>query len=240
MSVLYDNSNFFNAYAQMSRSIGGLSEAGEWEQLEPLFPALEGKTVLDIGCGYGWHSRYAVEHGAKSVLGIDQSERMIAAAKQKNAADGITYRVCDLLDYEYPEEHFDLVISNLVLHYLPDLDAVYRLIYRTLRPDGVLLFNIEHPVFTAGIRQQFMTDGEKTLCWPVDDYFYPGERSTEFLGQQVTKYHHTLSQILMGLLRCGFDLEAVEEVIPPKKWRDILPDEMRRPMMLLIKARKLK
>lgn len=30
-----------------------------------------GKTVLDLGCGFGWHCRYAIENGAKSVVGID-------------------------------------------------------------------------------------------------------------------------------------------------------------------------
>lgn len=238
MSTLYDQPDFFTAYAQMPRSIGGLSEAGEWEQLKPLFPALDVKTVLDLGCGYGWHSKYASEQGALSVTAIDQSARMIEAAKRKNAADNIHYRVCDLLAYEYPENAFDLVFSNLVLHYIADLEDVYCKVHRSLKQNGIFLFNIEHPVFTAGIGQQFLTDGKKTLCWPVDNYFYPGERDTDFLGHSVTKQHHTLSQILMGLLKTGFILEAIEEVMPPSKWREIMPDEMRRPMMLLVKARK--
>ncbi len=50
----YENEAFFQQYAQMSRSREGLSAAGEWHQLKPLFPPLEGKSVLDLGCGYGW------------------------------------------------------------------------------------------------------------------------------------------------------------------------------------------
>src|SRR5699024_12561430 len=49
------------------------------------------------------------------------------------------------------------------------------------------------------------------LYWPVDGYFTPGPRQTRFLGCPVTKQHHTLTQILMGLLTRGFALEAVEE-----------------------------
>ena len=82
---LYDNQDFFDAYAQMHRSQHGLEGAGEWHQLQPLFPELRGKTVLDLGCGYGWHCKYAAEQGAKSVLGIDQSEKMIAEAEKRNA-----------------------------------------------------------------------------------------------------------------------------------------------------------
>ena len=100
------------------------------------------------------------------------------------------------------------------------------------------MFTIEHPVFTSGVNQQWITEGEKNLYWPVDDYFYPGERSTDFLGYAVKKQHHTMTQILMGLLNTGFRLEAVEEVVPPEEWRKQLPDEMRRPMMLIVKAKK--
>ena len=53
MDNQYDNTEFFKEYAKMDRSQKGLSAAGEWHQLKPLFPALTGKTVLDLGCGYG-------------------------------------------------------------------------------------------------------------------------------------------------------------------------------------------
>lgn len=231
---IYDDAEFFSAYAEMSRSREGLAGAGEWHQLEPLFPPLKGKAVLDLGCGYGWHCKYAQEQGAQSVLGIDQSEKMIETAKSRNAAEGIEYRVCGLDAFEYPEEAYDLVVSNLVLHYVEDLDAVYRNVFRTLKSGGTFLFNIEHPVFTAGVEQTWSADGH----WPVDDYFYPGERETVFLGQKVKKQHHTLTQILMGLLRTGFQLTAVEEAMPPENWRAQMPEEMRRPMMLLVRAEK--
>ena len=140
--------------------------------------------------------------------------------------------------YEYPAEAFDLVISNLALHYVEDLEAVYKRVRRTLKPSGIFLFNIEHPVFTAGIREDWIYDGGSPLCWPVDNYFYPGERQVRFLDHTVKKYHHTLTQILMGLLRNGFRLEAVEEAQPSPEMLALpsMRDEMRRPMMLLVKA----
>ena len=230
----YDNPTFFAEYAQMSRSQYGLEGAGEWHQLEPMFPDLSGKTVLDLGCGYGWHCKFAADKGAATVVGIDRSSLMIAEAKGRNAHERIEYRICGIQDYEYPEDSYDLVVSNLVLHYVENLDEIYRLVRRTLKPGGTFLFNIEHPTFTAGVHQQFATDG----TWPVTDYYYPGVRTTDFLGQEVQKYHHTLTQILNGLLKAGFVIEAVEEAMPPEAWRDQMPEEMRRPMMLLVRARK--
>lgn len=230
----YDDPSFFDAYAEMKRSQAGLEGAGEWHQLKPLFPCLAEKSVLDLGCGYGWHCRYAAENGASSVLGIDLSEQMIAEARRRNNHERIVYRVCDLMQYEYPSETYDLVISNLVLHYIDDLDRIYRNVFQTLRPNGTFLINIEHPVFTAGVQQRFAPDG----TWPVDNYYYPGKRQTDFLGHSISKQHHTLTQILMGLIHAGFHIEAVEEAMPPQEWRSQMPDEMKRPMMLLIKAGK--
>lgn len=241
MNNIYDDKAFFDAYSRMARSTGGLQAAGEWHQLQPLFPPMEGSRVLDLGCGYGWHCKYAVDHGAAEALGLDLSEKMIAEARARNADPRIRYEVGGIAEYAYPAETYDLVVSNLALHYLADLDDIYRKVYTTLKPGGVFLFNIEHPVFTAGVREDWIRDGEgRPVCWPVDNYYYPGERTTLFLGQEVKKQHHTLTQILMGLIRCGFTLEAVEEAMPDPSMLDLpgMADEMRRPMMLLVKARK--
>ena len=89
------------------------------------------KTVLDLGCGYGWHCQYAVECGAKQVLGIDLSEKMIQEAQTRNRDTRITYRVCGLDTYEYPANTYDCVVSNLVLHYVKDLSQVYKNVYKT-------------------------------------------------------------------------------------------------------------
>ncbi len=237
MHSKYDDEIFFDKYALMPRSTQGLGGAGEWHMLRRLFPGLEGKTMLDLGCGYGWHCQYASQSGAATVLGIDSSVKMIAEAKKRNGGERITYRVCGIDTYEYPENEWDFAFSNLALHYIENIDSVYAQVYRTLKPNGVFLFNIEHPVFTAGTGQDWIYDSEHNpLYWPVDDYFLRGARRTAFLGCDVTKYHHTLSDILMGLLRNGFCIESVEEAVPESPDLPGMRDELRRPMMLLVKA----
>ena len=69
----YENEKFFQEYAKMPRSQDGLDSAGEWRQLKPLFPRLQGKKVLDLGCGYGWHCKFAAEQGASQVLEIGRA-----------------------------------------------------------------------------------------------------------------------------------------------------------------------
>lgn len=239
MNNEFENEIFFEQYAQMPRSKDGLSAAGEWHQLKPLFPSLQGKSVLDLGCGYGWHCKFAAEQGAARVLGLDLSRKMIEEAKKRNTENRIEYRVCGIEEYEYPENTWDCVISNLALHYIANIEQVFQKVHRALKQDGVFLFNIEHPVFTAGVGQDWIYTSEgKPQYWPIDDYFISGRRNTRFLGCDVVKQHHTLTEILMGLLNNGFELKAVEEAEPPKEMLDIpgMKDELRRPMMLLVKA----
>ena len=77
----YDNPGFFSQYRRFPRSVEGLSAAGEWHALQKLFPDFSGKRVLDLGCGFGWHCRYAADHGAAAVIGVDLSEKMLEKAR---------------------------------------------------------------------------------------------------------------------------------------------------------------
>ena len=61
----YDDPQFFNQYKQMPRSVGGLQVAGEWHELRKMLPDFLGKRVLDLGCGFGWHCRYAANRSRK-------------------------------------------------------------------------------------------------------------------------------------------------------------------------------
>src|SRR5690625_6832795 len=81
----YDHPNFFSAYEQMPRSVSGLKGAGEWHIFRELMPDLRNKNVLDLGCGFGWHCRYAREQGARSVVGVDISENMINKARDRKS-----------------------------------------------------------------------------------------------------------------------------------------------------------
>ena len=233
----YDNEVFFEKYAQMERSKRGLQGAGEWYMLEHMLPCLKNKAFLDLGCGYGWHVDYALKQGAGRALGIDISRKMLE--KAGTLVPGGRFRLCSIEDYEYPENAWDCVLSNLVLHYIKDIENIYRLVFRTLRKGGEFVFNIEHPCFTAGINEDWIYDENgKALYWPIDGYFYPGERETDFLGCNVLKQHHTLEQILGELLSAGFKLLDIKEARPSEKDMEFMKDEMRRPMMLLVRAGK--
>ena len=64
-------------------------------------------------------------------------------------------------------------------------------------PGGEFVFSVEHPIFTAyGTRGLVPGWGGDILHWPVDGYFTEGLRHAVFLGQDVVKYHKTLTTYL--------------------------------------------
>lgn len=238
----YDNELFFEKYSQMPRSVQGLSAAGEWETLRSLLPDFRGKRLLDLGCGYGWHCAYAMEHGAFSAAGVDISKRMLEVAREKTKKwTQVEYYCCAMEDIDFPAESFDIALSSLALHYVENFAPLVHKIYSVLKPGGTFIFSAEHPVFTAyGSQDWYYDEDGNILHFPVDNYYYEGKRTAIFLGEKVTKYHRTLTTYLNTLLSAGFILENVTEPQPPEHMMDIpgMKDEMRRPMMLIVKCRK--
>ena len=235
----YDNPVFFEKYSQMLRSQKGLEGAGEWSELEKILPDFAGRRVLDLGCGYGWHCKYAQEHGAARVLGTDISEKMLEAARRRNAGPGIEYRCAAMEDLDFPEESFDIVLSSLAFHYVRDFPQMVSRIARWLTGGGSFVFSVEHPVFTAyGSQDWYYDENGKILHFPVDNSYYEGYREAIFLGEKVGKYHRTLTTYLNTLLENGFRLAHVVEPQPPAEMLSLpgMRDEMRRPMMLLVGA----
>ena len=237
----YDDEEFFSAYSHMLRSEKGLEGAGEWHELERHIPDLEGKRVLDLGCGYGWHAAYAASHGASYVLATDISGRMLRRAEDINSAECIEYRQIAMEDLDLPASSFDFILSSLAFHYIEDFASMAERICTWLSDGGIFLFSAEHPVFTSAGPEDWYYDSEgRIMHFPVDDYFYEGERDAVFLGQHIRKYHRTLTTYVRSLIAAGFTIKDIAEPEPPESMLDIpgMRDELRRPMMIIISSEK--
>jgi SAM-dependent methyltransferase len=237
----YDDGEFFDQYKNMARSVGGLDAAGEWPTLKRMLPDFKDKRLLDLGCGFGWHCRYAIEHGALCAEGVDISARMLAEARAKTDSPLVTYMQTPIEDIDFAPGSFDVVISSLVFHYIESFEGMCRKVYACLSRGGDFIFTVEHPVFTAQGPQQWHCDESGSrLHWPVASYFTEGERRATFLGKEVVKYHKTLTTYVGALLKSGFSITGLEEPQPTEDMLAIpdMRDELRRPMMLIISARK--
>ena len=104
-----------------------------------------GERILDVGCGPG---RLAIVAGiaarpAGETCGIDPAPEMVEFARRKAAQAGVTVRfeVGVIEALPYPPDHFDVVLSSLMLHHLPDEVKRRGLaeIRRVLKPAGRLV-----------------------------------------------------------------------------------------------------
>ncbi len=226
----------------MPRSIKGLEGAGEWHVLKTLMPELRNKSVLDLGCGFGWHCRYAREQQASSVTGIDISENMIQKAREMTNDTLISYLKMPIEDISFSDSQFDVVISSLAFHYIKSFETICKNVYNCLKPGGAFVFSVEHPIFTSKNEQDWYYDEKgNRLHWPVDNYQSEGVRETTFLTENVIKYHRTISTYINELVGTGFSIRAVKEPIPTDEMLKSIPemkDETRRPMFLIISAEK--
>lgn len=106
--------------------------------LELAHPRL-GEQVIDIGCGPGFLTAdlgAGVGDGG-SVLGIDQSDAMLALANRRCAGHpGIRIESGDAVELKVDDGRFDLVVSTQVLEYVADIDRAVSEIARVLRPGG--------------------------------------------------------------------------------------------------------
>ena len=102
---------------------------------------IDGKTVLEIGCGKGRDSVFFAMYGAR-VSGFDISEVGIRVAKRTAEANGVfdlcEFCVASATDMPYDDECFDVVIINAVLHHVLKYPHVREETYRILKPGGTL------------------------------------------------------------------------------------------------------
>lgn len=238
---IYDDPQFFAGYSRLPRQVRGLDGAPEWPAVKAMLPALAGKRIADLGCGFGWAARWMREQGAASVLGVDLSRNMIARARADTADPGIDYRVADLETLVLPEGTFDLVYSALAFHYVADFEGLVRTIAAALAPGGALVFTIEHPIFMASAEPGWIVSADGRRSWPVDGYAIEGERRTDWFVAGVRKYHRMLGTTLNTLIGAGFTIRRVEEFAPTRAQIERSPEleeERERPMMLLVSASK--
>ncbi len=238
---IYDNPEFFAGYSQLPRQVHGLDGAPEWPTIRAMLPVLSGKRVVDLGCGFGWASRWMREQGAARVLGFDLSENMVRKAIADTRDATVEYRIADLETLELPRGSFDLAYSALAFHYIRDFNRLARMVHAALMPGGDFVFTIEHPVFMAAAHPHWIADEDGRRTWPVNGYSIEGERRTDWFAKGVVKYHRTIGTTLNTLIGAGFDIAHVEEFAPSPDQIEQTPalaEELERPMMLLVSARR--
>jgi ubiquinone/menaquinone biosynthesis C-methylase UbiE len=241
---IYDNHTFFKEYTSLRDSGVTYNDFVEQPAIKSAITNLNGKTILDIGCGTGQFAMYCIENGASKVLGIDISRNMIDQAKKENKHEKIDYICTPIEDLKLQNQTFDIIISSLAIHYIKNYSALIKKVSRLLNQDGEFTFSTEHPIVTARKEMNnWVKDKEgNRLHWALDNYQEEGKREQHWYIDGVIKYHRTISTLINTIISNGLGLEKVIEPQSIPTGLEQLPkliNEKRRPSFIVIKSRKL-
>ncbi len=177
---------------------------------------VDGRVVLDAGCGSGIGSEMLARSGGK-ITGIDVSPQMLELAKARCKKLDVTFIQADLshpLDF-LADASFDKTISSLALDYLPDLNPVFSELARVTKPGGTLVFSMSHP----------MRDWADERARGGKNYFETNLWGCHWKGfghphPFVQSYRRPLMDIVNPLIENGWLLEQIVEPLPVARMKD--------------------
>ncbi len=193
-----------------------------------LLGSVEGKRILDLGCGAGHNAIALARQGAK-VIGVDESSNQIADARAACEREGVKVELhhAPLAELAFIRaDTIDAAVSVWGLAAVEDIDRVFRQVDRVLKPEHPLVLSMPHPAFA-------MVD-------PADQ-----ERRVQRSYWETASVDglvpRTISQLFTSLGRANFRVDALLEPEPPASGRRSAAwhDHMRYvPSTLVIRARK--
>lgn len=168
-----------------------------------LLGEVEGKSILDAGCGQGYLSRLLAKKGAM-VTGIEPAESWYAYAVQREQAEplGIRYVQEDLSTWTALPNTFDAVIANMVFMDIPDYLPALRACIASLKNGASFIFSLLHPCFE-----------ETGSLWKEKGYVEVHDYFQERVVKQGYAHfvHRPLSTYLNSLIQEGCTLKKLVE-----------------------------
>lgn len=154
--------------------------------MKSLFLTLRDQIVLDLACGTGRYGLLALEQGARTVIGLDNSPPMLCV-------NGLSNRVLSTTeDIPLASNSIDVILCGLALGHVAELQPTMREMARVLRPSGWALVSDFHPfIFLNGQKRTFTTSEGRTFAVEHYPHLY-------------ADYHRAASE-------AGLSIEAVVE-----------------------------
>lgn len=236
---VYDDEEFFEQYIQKRAKGNAPNELLEEPIINELLGNVAGKKILDLGCGDGRFGAILLEKGAQAYDGIEGSANMVGLAQKQLQAKNAKIIHQDITEAVLGKAVYDIVLSRLVLHYIPHLEPLLNNIHQALKINGQFICSIEHPIITScyDAYHQKVKRGN----WIVDNYFSAGERINHWMGKPVVKYHKTIEAYWQLFRAANFELLQLRESKPdPSRFIDAAEYERRSriPLFMLFQLQK--
>ena len=167
-------------------------------------PNINGKIVLDMGCGEGTDCTFYMKSGAKSVTGLDASKELLAKAKKKYPEIDFQNGLFEKMPFE--NEKFDFVFSKYAIMTSADLEPIFSEANRVLKPHGIFLFLVTHPIRQFYEKKKANKDYFKKEI--VDSVCFDGALTFK-------EPAHTLKEYFSPFMFNNFNLDAFDEQFDP-------------------------
>ncbi|KZM69803.1 methyltransferase [Nocardia terpenica] len=179
---------------------------------------VRGCRVLDAGCGAGGHAAALIGRAAV-VTGVDLSTNMLRIARHRVGPDVALHHADLRAPLPFDDHAFDLVLSSLVMHYLPAWEPTLDEFHRLLVPHGRLVLSTRHPFADQRING-------------TDDYFGTYAFTDTWIrnGRRMPMrfWHRPLRAMLAAFHSTGFIVDDIAEPDPQPAMASIDPITYRR------------
>ena len=211
-AAAYDDATFFKDYLRRRNRVESPNNSIEKPIILELMRNINGKKVLDLGCGDAQFGVELLQKGCIHYDGVEGSENMVREAnKNLQTTTGHVY-FSAMEEWDFPTETYDIVVSRLALHYLADLQGIFSFIYNALVSNGKFIFSVQHPILTSSCKSAVPSVAKTN--WIVDDYFNSGKRVEPWINKNIVKYHRTVEEYFQLLKQAGFTIIDIREGMP--------------------------
>lgn len=185
----------------------------ELARLNFVLPYLEGRTVLDAGCGAGYGTSFMADNGARWVLGLDISEEAIQYAAWSHPRDNLEFGIADCTELGLRNDSFDIVVSIELIEHLVQVDQYLAEVCRVVKPQGFYFMS------TPNRRVSSTPSGEAS--WAFHEREFTPDELADLLGSYFEKVeiwgsfvpvyeHHPIRKVTKS------PLSRIKHILPPK------------------------
>ena|SRR3989338_8758271 len=201
------------------RNMGEEGDTLNKEILRPLVFQLLGnvvnKTILDSGCGSGYLAA-ELTNKAYKVIGTDFSRNFVSLCKKKyKHFKNLSFMQCNVTEkMPFDDKSFDIILSKMVLQYVPRLDVFSKESLRTLQNHGTLIVIVDHPFHSQFYFAQQAAGRANSKYPTLYDYFSGKEQKKFSLWGKVelTWYPKTVTEYIIPFIKVGMHLIDIKEI----------------------------